>query len=222
MYELAFFWELTRQALLLREHAFHVIQALASGSSLALVIVLLAGLSTAVGQSVVLFVNRVKPRRFVVSLLVSSSLYVFVYLFWALSIWLVGRYLLGSEQSLARVARAVGLGYAPQLFNFLAFMPYFGGPVGALLSLWSLLAILVGVQMAFEVTLWQALLASGAGWLVLQALQRTVGRPLMMLSRWLQRRAAGVELITDKEKLAELLDLKHLNVPETERESKAP
>ncbi len=189
--------ELLLQALLLDKSAFLTVYKAPDGSFLAFATVLLAGMATALGQSVVLFVNQVSPRRFGFTVLVSSALYVFNYLVWALSLWGIGRWVFGSSVPLEQTVRTVGLGYAPLLFSFLAFVPFFGVGLGSLLSLWSLLAIVVGAQVGLELPLWQAALCGGLGWLVVQLVQRTVGRPLVTLSSWLRARAAGVERIRE-------------------------
>lgn len=191
------FFRLLELALLLQEDAFHAIQLWPDGTRVALLVVLLAGLATAVGQSVILFVNQIKPRRFLVTLLLSSGFYVFGYLFWSLSIWGVGHLVFGVDEPFVRAARAVGLGYTPQIFAFLTFMPLLGGALAPLLSLWSLLAILVGVRVALELPLWQALIATGGGWLVLQLLQRTLGYPLVRFATWLKARSAGVDEVVE-------------------------
>ncbi len=189
--------ELLLPALLLDKNAFLAIYEAPNGLLSALLTVLLAGVSTALGQSVTLFINQVSPRRFGFTVLVSSALYVFNYLVWALSLWGIGHGLFGSDVPLEQTVRTVGLGYAPLLFSFLAFVPFFGVGLGSLLSLWSLLAIVVGAQVGLELGLWQAALCGGLGWLMLQTVQRTVGRPLVTLSKWLRARAAGVERIRE-------------------------
>ena len=75
--------KLIRQALRLEPDAFRAIETL---PGLALFIVLLAGISVALGHAAVLLINRVKLGRFLGTLLVSALHYAFVYGFWTLSI----------------------------------------------------------------------------------------------------------------------------------------
>ena len=199
------FWQLVGGALRFEETAFRLIITLHAPNFIAFWVVFLAGLSEAVGQSVVLFINRVRPKRFVLSLLMSAAIFTFTFFFWALSVWLVGQFIFGGDVPLRIVARAVGLGYAPMLFGFLVIMPHFGNPIRILLQFWGLLAVLVGVEVAFDFARWQALLTSMLGWLVWQFLQSTIGWPLVSLARRLRHRAAGVAMITDRQKLEELL-----------------
>jgi len=172
-----------------------------------LAIVALAGVSEAVGESVVLFANRVRRLRFLLSLLISAVLFVFGYLFQAASIYVVARYAFGSTVALTTVTTVVGLSYAPRLFGLLAFLPYFGSGVAALLTIWSVLATVLGVAAAAELEPWRAVAAVALGALLLAVLRRSVGLPLYWAARWLRRVGAGVEqLITDPEEFTELLE----------------
>jgi len=201
------FLDAVGRALSLDERIFLEAQRGRWGMTYALLVVLLAGLSEALGQSLVLFASRVKPRRFVASLLLSASLYTFSFLFWSASVWLVGTRVFGEDASFGAILRAVGLGYAPYLFSFFVLTPYFGNPIGLLLSLWSLLAILEAVRVTLDLSYLQALLCTALGWLLLQALHRTVGRPIIAGARWLRRWTAGTPLPTSRQELKELFRL---------------
>lgn len=173
----------------------------------ALLIVALAGISEAVGESVVLFANRIRRVRFGLSLLISALLFVFTYLFQAASIYIVARFAFGADASLGTVAVIVGLAYAPRMFGLLGFLPYFGTGIATLLSVWSVLAMLRGVGTGLELGPWQAVASIALGALLLTALRRSVGLPLYWAARWLRRVGAGVEeLITDPEEFLEHIE----------------
>jgi len=103
-------------------------------------------------------------------------------------------YLFEVPQSWWLVARVVGLSYAPQLLSFFGLIPYFGNPFSWILSFWSLLAIILAMDIGLGLTLWQSIVASGLGWLLIQVWQRTLGLPIYWLARWLEDRVAGVPL----------------------------
>jgi hypothetical protein len=183
-----------RQALALDETIYVEIQRGSGGIWLALAVVGLAGLSQSLGQSVVLFINHVRPRRFLLAMIISAVSYMVGYLLWSSSVWLVGVYAFGRSESWLAVAAVVGLAYAPQLLAFFELTPFFGNPFGLLLSLWSMVAIVVAVRVGLSLETWQAVVASGLGWLLIQVWRRTLGRPIYALGQWLERRAAGVPL----------------------------
>ncbi len=153
-----------------------------------------AGLSTAVGQSVVLFAVRVSPRRFVASLALQVLIFVAAFFVWALSIALVARLGFDGVRPLGDVIAVVGLAYAPQLLGAFALMPYFGAPLQTLLSAWTLLATVVATAAAFGLGLPSAIACAAGGWLVTQLGQRTVGRPVVRAGQRVRSWVAGAEL----------------------------
>lgn len=186
--------QIVRQAMWLDQSAYLGIQTLSNALWYALAIVCLASLSESVGQSLVLFVNQVRPKRFVLSLTIAAMRHVIGYLLWCLTVWLVVRYLFDVDARLVVVATVVGLAYAPQLLAFFELTPLVGNPFALLLSLWSMLAILVALIHGLDLSPWQALLTSALGWALIQLWRRSLGRPIYALGRWLEVRAAGKPL----------------------------
>ncbi|MGF1569856.1 MAG: Yip1 family protein [Nodosilinea sp.] len=181
--------------------------------TLALAVVFLAGFSQAVAQSIILFMNRVKPLRFMISLGLAALLFVAGYLFWAASIWLAGQWFLDDPISWQTVADSLAFSYLPLVFSFLGAMPYFGVPILRLLSVWNLLAVVVGFSILAGLSAGQVLWHVGLGWVVLQVLQQTVGQPIVNLGRWLTNRVAGVTLVVNRRELAALVSPERLQPP---------
>ncbi|MEX2535492.1 MAG: hypothetical protein WD273_07805 [Trueperaceae bacterium] len=159
-------------------------------------VVFLAGLSASLGQSLVLFVSRVRPHRFVVSLLLSAAIFVAGFLMWSLSVWLVGRYGYSRTVPYDTVLRAIALAYSPYLLSFFVLTPYLGSFLWLALSIWSLLALVIATSVVLDLTLWQALLCNAGGWLLLQIIARTVGRPVLWLTGAMRGWVAGTSLLT--------------------------
>ena len=199
------FWELVLGAIALNSEAYKLIQTLPYGTWAALYIVLSAGLSQALGQATVLFINRVKPFRFVLSLLIAAILFASSYIFWLLSTWLACYLFLGKSPAVVAVARTLGLAYAPLMLSFFVALPYLGVPISVLLSVWSLSAFLTGLKVILGLGIWQAFWCSALGWAVFQILQRTIGRPVTVVGRWLANTVAGVKLVTDLKELEQIV-----------------
>lgn len=195
--------ELIGGAFSLQFDAFRRVVALPGGFWLALLIVLLAGLSLGVGQSIILFVNRVKPSRFVFSLLLNAILFAFGFLFLALSTWLIGLLPGFVRVPLPTLVTVLGLGYAPLLFGFLGALPYLGYPIQNLLSVWNLLSMLVGFAVVARLSASEALTYVLLGWVVKQLLEGTIAQPIAEFGRRLADRVAGVELAKDSRELRE-------------------
>ena len=121
------------------------------------------------------------------------------YVIWTMTIWLAGRVLFHQEQPLLAVASAVGLSYAPQIFSFFVLTPYMGNLFSIALSLWSMLAVIVSIRVGMHLEIWQAVVLAGTGWILLQTMRRTIGRPVMRWQRRLASRAAGVSFVFRKQ-----------------------
>jgi hypothetical protein len=152
-----------------------------------------AGLSFAIGQSVALFAVRVSPRRFAASLLVQALLFAASFFVWALATWGVAWALFDAARALRDVVAVIGLAHAPQLLGALVLAPYFGTPLAALLSAWTLAATIVATSAVFGLALPEAIACAAAGWLISQVGQRTVGRPLLRLGRRVRNWVVGAD-----------------------------
>ena len=162
---------------------------------LSIAIVVLAGISERIGQSTILFVNEVKPRRMVASLVVGGVLFVGSYLMLVVSIYGVAVALFDPSASLRAVVRAVGLGYVPLFLAFLGLIPYFGTGILTLLYFWTFTAIASAVSAVLGLALWQSTLAIVIGGLLVLLMRATVGRPLVKVARKLRNVAAGKRLV---------------------------
>ncbi len=142
--------------LALNSQAFEQIKTLPHGSTVALIIFLTASLSQVVQESVILFVNRVKPVRFVFSLLIGAVVFAFGYIFLVLSTWLISFAPFTVKAPFGVVAYTLGFSYAPLIFSIFGAMPYLGEPLLSLLSLWHLLAMVIGLAAITKTGVWQA------------------------------------------------------------------
>lgn len=191
---LAAFWRVVTQAMRLNPETFANVERLPIAGLLTLGIAIVGGISQLLGQSVILFVNRVRPSRFALSLLLNGLTYLAGLLVWGLSIWLAARLFFGLREPLTTVLRMVSLGAAPYVFGFLVLMPYAGVFIGRVLGVWSLLIVLSAVRFTYGLTFWQSLFAVVGGWLLMQLLGSTIGRPIVALRSRLFRRVAGTDL----------------------------
>lgn len=185
------FTETIHMALRLDPEVFALVQTVPGGLRIALFVVLLAAISEAVGQSIVLFINRVRPWRFVLAQTIAIASNVIGYLIWASVIWLAIWFIFGIREPIVATFAVVGLAYAPQLFAFFEMMPWIGNAFGLMLSLWSMVAVVVAIQWGMGLPLWQAALTSFVSWAAIQVFRRSIGRPIYALGRYVQHGAAG-------------------------------
>lgn len=199
------FWDLVSGVLSLNAETFATINRLPLSLLASILVVLLAGFSQTFGQSVMLFINRVRPLRFILSIAIAAVIFLFNCNFWVLSTWLVARGIFGVDLSLIATIKTLGFSYAPLLFGFLMVIPYFGMPILIALSIWTLIAIVIGIEVITNLGIWQAFECCLGGWLVLQVSQRIFGRGISRLADKIVDWAAGVELITEPDYIEEML-----------------
>lgn len=199
------FWEIMGWVLALEGDAFVMIASRPHGLWFSLFVVFLAGLSLAIEQSLILFINRVKPLRFVVSLLLNAVLFAIAFLFLALSTWLICLLPWSVHVPLLPLITVLGLGYIPLLFSFLGALPYFGRPILNLLSVWNLLAMVVGFGAIAKIGLTPAVGYIAFGWVIKQILENTIGQPIAHLGGRLADRVAGVKLADSQRELQALI-----------------
>lgn len=163
--------ELIGGAVRLDPTAFEAIQSAPHGLRDALLVLLLAGASETLGQSVVLVLNRVSRRRFCLALVLGGVALALEALVWMGLVWLlVGA--LGVERPAFRsAARVIALAYAPLVLGFFVFLPYLGPMLMHVLRVWVLLAVVVGTSVVFGLPPLAAAVAASAGfiarWLLL-------------------------------------------------------
>ena len=198
-------WDLLGGAFQLDAEAYQQTSIAPGGIRLALLVVLVAGLSIAVAQSIILFINQVRPARFIFSLLLNMVLFAAGFIFLVFSTWLITLLPWTVQVSFPRLIAVLGLSYAPILFGFLGGLPYLGSPLLSVLSVWHLLAMVVGFGAVTGTDLGHAFGYVAFGWLVLQLLQQTIGRPIANLGKWLANTVAGVELITHRRDVVDVI-----------------
>ena len=174
--------------------AFREVQTSAGANLLTPLILILAGISVTLGQSVVLLANKVTPRRFVMSLLANGAIFAVKVLIWVGIYQLVTRLFFGIQPPFPEMARVVGLAFAPLSLGFFILLPYLGAFLARVLDIWSSLAMLVALHVILRLFFWQAVLCALIGFAMIQLLKYTIGRPIVALERWLKQMAAGVPL----------------------------
>ena len=143
------YWSFISGALRLDPAAFRAIDQSDHGLRQALVILLIAGASETLGQSVVLVLNRVSRGRFFLALLLGGVELILEALVWIVSVWILGGILAPARPPFFSAVRVIGLAFAPLVLGVFVFFPYIGPPIGRLLRLWVLLAAVVGISVVF-------------------------------------------------------------------------
>lgn len=187
-------WVGSLEAMRLNPRVFEIVQANEQPTGVILAIAILGGASLLLGQSVILFVNRVQPGRFMFSLFLNGVIFALSLVIWALAIWLTALVLFPNQIPLATVMRMVGIGAAPYLFGFLVLLPYAGNFIGRVLAVWSFLVVLASMTHLAGGRFWPALVCTAIGWLLITVMSATIGRPIISARNRIWHRLTGVDL----------------------------
>ena len=187
---MAEFLSLVGSALSLNRGALAAAATTPGAVTTALWIAFLGGVSLMLGQSVVLFANRVSRRRFAACLAIAGLVYVFGLAVWGVAIWLSAR-LFGIDIFTGAITFAVCVGQAPMLFGFFSLMPYLGTSLLRILTVYSLLVVVAALSAVLDIRIWQAALLAAIGWAIRAGLDRALTRPLAGVRGWLWRASTG-------------------------------
>ena len=191
---LVYLWGALTHALALDPGVFEFVEAYPQSGWVVMGIAFLAGVSTLLGHSAVLFINRVRKSRFIISLIVNGVVYIISYAVWGFVVWLAGYLLFAVNPPPGQFIRIMGLSTAPLVFGFFILIPWMGPFIGKLLNVWSFLILLAIVEFQFQIGFWGALLVVGLGWLASLALNNTIGRPVVALRNRLSQMITGSSL----------------------------
>lgn len=164
-------------------------------------VILLAVLSSMVGEAIVLTINKVRRFRLLVTLVYSFIGMVLSYAALAVALGLAGSLVFGTTLDFQPLLQSVMVSAAPYIFGFLVLLPYSGPGVERILQLWSFASLWAIVMHTFDTERWNALLISAAGMLGLMITSRVLGRPLAWLRDRTWRMATGEPLMLSAQEI---------------------
>ena len=187
-------WQGITQSMVLNPRVAEVVEQSPDSGWVVLAIAILGGAGLLLGQSVILLVNRVQPRRFALSLLMNGIVFASSLALWALTIWVIGRWIFPTQPNLILVMELIGLSAAPYVFGLFVLIPYLGEFAYRVLSTWSAVIATGATAYSFKVGWWPAFLLVGASWLVIWGVSNTLGRPILALRSRALRAVSGTTL----------------------------
>jgi hypothetical protein len=179
----------------LNPETFSQLQTSPDGLSVALWMLLLGTISDVLGDSPLLFINRMSPGRFAAALGIETILSLVRLVVWLLGFWLFLLILRGGAASLSNVVLVLGLGYAPMLLSILVVIPTFGPFLGRVIQAWTLVAILASIAVATSSNPWQVLAPGIIAILIIVLLRRASDRFSVAVLGNLSRRLVGVDVM---------------------------
>lgn len=183
----------------------NVARSLASDPPLvgAFAVALLAGVSTGVAHTSVLFLNRIGRVRALVAGALGLVWLTTLRVVEAVVTWGVATLVTLRDVPVETVVTVFLLALAPQVFAALTFLPHVGLLLGRVLEAWGFLILFLLLAAAYGLPAWQALLVAASGWVVAQFLSRLLSAPLGWLGSRVWTMASGQPvLVTSRDILA--------------------
>ncbi len=188
------FWTIVRQSMFLNPNIAQQAETYPNAFWYILSVAIVAGISLLIGQSVILFVNQVKPSRFLLSLFTNGLTFAISLIVWAVTIFIAGNLMFEARPMFINVLKIVMLSAAPFVFGFLILMPYAGQFVYRLLSAWSFVIAMGAVRFSYGASWVGALFAVGLGWLLSYLITITIGKPIIAIRNRLAQTLLGTPL----------------------------
>jgi len=149
-----------------------------------ILVVLLDGIGLALAQA--LSTEGFNVGRALLRLAFGILVGLFVYYLWAYVTHLVARSLYHARSDIGEVRRTIAYAQSPRVLAFLWFIPGIGPALGTLGWLWALVAGIVAVGEALELTTGRAIVTVVVGWIVafflFWFLAFLVGIPFLMIA----------------------------------------
>lgn len=157
----------------------------------AILILALSILSLLIGNSVVLFANRVSRSQFIRSLLAFTFLFILNVLFWTLSVQFLAALIFGVSKPFTDVFILVSHSFTPFFLGFLILLPHLGPYIYALLRIWVVINLIINVGHAYHFGPLKALTVSILGWILLEIITSLSFLRLDVAKQWFLKLTTG-------------------------------
>jgi hypothetical protein len=172
-----------------------------------LVVLALAASAQALGESMLLALNRVGGLRFVLALVAMALSNALSAMVMGVGAVVAGVLLLDDPLRLEPTLSVFALAFAPRLLSPLTIAPYVGEAIERAIEIWVMLLVVFGLHHALGLHIAAAAVVAALGWLSLRAANRTLGRPFGRWLRGLERWFPAAGPLTFATIPDELLDL---------------
>lgn len=161
------------------------------GQTAAILVAVAACVSTLLGRSVVLAVNRMRRAGFVFAMVLNFGTLVLTYAVLGLLVWATGVVLLGGGVSAQHVTWAVLWAVSPLVLGFATAIPILGTLFERGLNLWSVLILWSIIDDVYSTSGWLGGAIALGAWLLTWLLQGLYAPMVARARDWIWRRATG-------------------------------
>ena len=135
----------------------------------AFTVVLLVSLATGIGSGIGGILAQDSGLWFLWGLLIGLATSIVGWLVWALfAYWLGTTIFKGpeTEATYGQLLRTLGFAHSPGALRIFSFIPFIGGLIAFVVSIWSLVAGIIAVRQALDFSTWRAIGTCVVGWIL--------------------------------------------------------
>ena len=132
-------------------------------------VVIIASIATGIGTGIAGIMSGNGALFLLWGLLGGVAVALIGWLAWAGITYLLGTTILKGPKTSSNwgeLLRTIGFAQSPGVFKVLAFIPFVGGLIAFAASIWTLIAVVIGVRHALDVSTGRAIAVCIVGWLV--------------------------------------------------------
>jgi hypothetical protein len=148
------------------------VEADATANSQALISVIIVGLATSIGAGIAGIATR-GIMGFFWGLIAGLAASLVGWLVWSYLTYILGTTVLKGPNTSAtwgELIRTIGFAHSPGVFRILSFVPFVGGIISFGASIWFLIAGVIGVRQALDISTGRAIAVCIVGWLIYMAI----------------------------------------------------
>lgn len=128
-----------------------------SASGQALLVVIIASLATGIGNGIRLTLSG-HPGLALAGIITGVIMAVLGFAVYVTLVYIIGTRMFGGTATPGEVLRTLGFAYTPQVLGIFSFIPFLGGLVGFIGTIWSWVAGVIAVREALDVDTGKAIL----------------------------------------------------------------
>ncbi|OGO00298.1 MAG: hypothetical protein A2Y59_05640 [Chloroflexi bacterium RBG_13_52_14] len=136
----------------------------------AFTVVILVSLASGLGTAIAGILSREDdPIWFLWGLLIGIGVSILGWLMWALVTYAIGVTIfkgLETEADYGQLLRTIGFSTTPGALRFFSFIPFIGGVIAFVASVWALIAGVIAVRQALDFSTWRAIGTCIVGWVL--------------------------------------------------------
>ena len=161
-------WQKMILASCLDVNLYEVVEADTKATRQAFLVIILVSIATGIGTGISGLASK-SALWFLWGLLIGVSTSIIGWLLWAFITYWIGRLIFKGPQTevtYGQMLRTLGFANSPGILRFFSFVPFVGGLIAFVSSLWVLIAGVIAIRQAMDFSTWRALGTAIVGWLI--------------------------------------------------------